>query len=472
MFVKQFYVPSLGHYSYLIGDNDTGEALVVDPKRDIADYLHTAEEEGLRINYIFETHNHNDYVSGSRELAAATGATFYASSDSGITHTYKPVKEGDEIQVGVLKVKVMATPGHTPEHVSYTIADTSRADEPVLVLTGGDLLVGSVGRPDLLGKELGQKLAPQLYNSLHGKILKLQDYVQVLPTHGAGSACGNNISTTRTSTIGFEKQHNEALLQPDEQAFIQFVLKEQPAIPAYYKRMRPTNQQGPQVLGQQIPTLKPLTPVQVQKLINQETYLLIDTRSPAAFGGGHIAGSYNIGLGGSFTTWLGSVVGPDKQLIFLLDEATPAKLAEIAVQLLRIGYEKQLYGYLMGGLAVWVNAGFPIEYLPQISVAELSQKVEGLTAKVGKSPQLQVLDVRSDMEWAAGHIAGATHIPGGELEQHLDKLDKAQPLAVICGSGYRSSVASSLLARHDFNKLYNTTGGMGAWKGAKLPVVK
>ena len=309
--------------------------------------------------------------------------------------------------------------------------------------------------------------------SLHGKILKLQDYVQVLPTHGAGSACGNNISTTRTSTIGFEKQHNEALLQPNEQAFIQFVLKEQPAIPAYYKRMRPANQQGPYVLGQQIPTLKPLLPSQVRKLIDQENYLLIDTRSPAAFGGGYIIGSYNIGLGGSFTTWVGSMIEPGKQLIFLLDEATPAKLAEITVQLLRIGYEEQPYGYLVGGLAAWVNAGFPIEYLPQISVTELSQKVaERLAVKAGGSQQLQVLDVRSGMEWTAGHIAAATHIPGGELEQHLDELDKAQPLAVICGSGYRSSVASSMLARHGFDKLYNTSGGMGAWQGAKLTVTR
>ncbi len=417
MFVQQFYVPSLGHYSYLIGDTSSGEALVVDPKRDIKDYLETAQGEGLRIQFIFETHNHNDYVSGSRELAAATGAPLFASTDSGIHHEFQSVKEGDEIQVGSLKVTVMATPGHTPEHVSYTVADTNRTEAPALILTGGDLLVGSVGRPDLLGQALGAKLAPQLYDSLHGKILKLADYVQVLPTHGAGSSCGNNISTTRTSTIGYEKRFNEALQQPTREAFIEFVLKEQPAIPAYYSLMRPANQQGPAVLGK-FPELKPLTALEVHKLIGED-YLLIDTRSPAAFGGGHISLSYNIGLGGSFTTWVGSVIGPDKPLIFLLHETTPQKLSEIITQLVRIGYEKQLYGYLLGGFEAWVGAGLPIAHLPQISVQELVEELRQGIEREQKSGQvqekLQVLDVRSDMEWASGHLEGAVHVPGGEL---------------------------------------------------------
>ncbi len=470
MFVQQFYVPSLGHYSYLIGDTNSGEALVVDPKRDIKDYLKTAQYEGLRIKFIFETHNHNDYVSGSRELAAATGAPLFASTGSGIHRDFQPVKEGDEIQVGCLKVRVMATPGHTPEHVSYTVADTTRTDAPALVLTGGDLLVGSVGRPDLLGPELGAQLAPKLYDSLHGKILKLEDYVQVLPTHGAGSSCGNNISTTRTSTIGYEKRFNEALQQPTQEAFIEFVLREQPAIPAYYSRMRLANQQGPAVLGK-FPELKALTAGEVQKLTGEDC-LLIDTRSPAAFGGGHIAGSYNIGLGGSFTTWVGSVIGPNKPLIFLLQETTPQKLAEIVTQLVRIGYEKQLYGYLVGGFEAWLSLGFPIEHLAQISVQELAGELKQAQPK-DQQPgwKLTVLDVRSDMEWASGHIEGAFHIPGGELEKKLDQLalDKEQPLAVICGSGYRSSVAVSILQRHGFSDLQNTIGGMSAWKAAKLP---
>ncbi len=478
MFVKQFYVPSLGHYSYLIGDTNSGEALVLDPKRDINDYLDTAQAEGLRIKFIFETHNHNNYVSGSRELTAATGAPLFASTDSGIHHDFQPVKEGDEIQVGGLKVTVMATPGHTPEHVSYTVADTSRTEEPVLILTGGDLLVGSVGRPDLLGKELGEKLAPKLYDSLHNKILKLEDYVQVLPTHGAGSSCGNNISTTRTSTIGYEKRFNEALQQPDETSFIEFVLKDQPAIPAYYRRMRPVNQDGPAVLGN-FPGLKPLTPAEVINLMD-EGYLLIDTRSPASFGGGHIEGSYNIGQGGSFTTWVGSVVGLDKPLIFLLAETTPQNLKEIVNQLVRIGYENVLFGYLVGGFESWLAAGLPIVHLPQISVKELEAELKGAGAgSQAQNPDRQVrnvLDVRSDMEWAAGHIEGAVHVPGGELEAKLEQgqltLEKAQSLAVICGSGYRSSVAASILQRHGFSDLQNTMGGMSAWTAAKLPTVK
>ncbi len=474
MFVQQFFVPSLGHYSYLIGDTDSGEALVLDPKRDIQDYLATAQAEGLRIKFIFETHNHNDYVSGSRELAAATEAPLYASTDSGLHHEFRPVKEGDVIKVGGLVVRVMATPGHTPEHVSYTVADSSRTETPALVLTGGDLLVGSVGRPDLLGKELGAKLAPKLYDSLHGKILKLEDYVQVLPTHGAGSSCGNNISTTRTSTIGYERRFNEALQQPTREAFIEFVLREQPAIPAYYSRMRPANQQGPAVLGK-FPDLKALTAREGQKLIEEgDNYLLIDTRSPAAFGGGHIAGSYNIGLGGSFTTWVGSVVGPDKPLIFLLQETTPQKLEEVVTQLVRIGYEKQSYGYLVGGFEAWLSSGLQIEHLAQISVQELAAELKHKQPKDHEPGQkLTVLDVRSDMEWASGHIEEAVHIPGGDLEKKLGQLalDKGQPLAVICGSGYRSSVAASILQRHGFSDLQNTIGGMSAWKAAKLPTI-
>ena len=461
MFLQQFYVESLGHYSYLIGADNEPVGFVVDPKRDIRDYLEVARQQSLQITHIFETHLHNDYVSGALELAAATGARVHsgAGAESGFERV--PIKEGDEFRFGELLVRVLETPGHTPEHVCYTVADASRSNLPAVMLTGGDLLVSSVGRPDLLGKELGEQLAPKLYDSLHHKILTHEDYVAVLPTHGAGSSCGANISKTRTSTIGYERRTNPFLQQKTQDDFVRFVLSGQPAIPAYYERMRPLNQEGPKILGS-LPEPRAMRPDELEQAVASGA-LLIDARSPSAFGGAHIPGAYNIGLGPNFSTWVGSVIPPGRPLVVVLHSA--ADVGEAVRQLLRVGYE-EVSGYLAGGMQTWLAAGKPVDHVPQLSVHELH------SALTGDRPPLRVLDVRSGSEWEAGHIDGATHIPGGELQDRAGELPSEQKFAVICGSGYRSSVGASILRQHGFHDVINVSGGMTAWNQAGFPAVE
>jgi hydroxyacylglutathione hydrolase len=459
MFLQQFYEESLGHFSYLIGSEDAGVCAVVDPRRDVDAYLALAQEQRLRITHILETHVHNDYLSGARELAAFTEAEICSGSRSGLEFPHRDLQDGDELRFGPLRVHALATPGHTPEHFCYSVADTSRAEEPFLLLSGGDLLTGSVGRTDLLGADQTHDLTAQLYRSLHTKILTLPDYVQVLPTHGAGSSCGASIAMWRATTIGFERRHNAALQATTEEEFARVVLGDQSPAPAYYARMRPSNQRGPEVL-RALPVVPPLRPAEVRHQIEQGA-LLVDARAPAAFGGAHIEGSLNIGLDSRFTTWVGSVVPPDQRLILVLDR--DAELSDAVRQLIRIGYA-ELDGYLAGGIGAWAEAGLPVAQLPQISVQRLRRDLDDGNG-------LRVLDVRHDNEWGAGHIAGAVHVAAEVLPHRIGELDAAARLAVICGSGYRSSVAASLLGRSGFRHLSNVIGGMSAWEQARYPVV-
>lgn len=462
MFLQQFYVESLGHYSYLIGSTEAGVAFVVDPKRDIADYLVVARERNLRITHILETHLHNDYISGNRELVAAAGAIIGHSAEADLSYDHLPLREGDTLRFGELEVRVLRTPGHTPEHLSYTVYDTTRSRSlPVAVLTGGDLLVGSVGRPDLLGEEWGRVLAPQLYDSLHEKILPVGDSVQVLPTHGAGSSCGAAISTTRTSTIGYEKATNPYLQHRSRESFVGHVLSGQPTIPAYYRRMRGMNQGAARVWGQ-YPRLEPLAPAAFAARLAAGDALVLDTRTPLAFGGGHIAGAINAGLDNRFTTWAGSVVPAGRPLLVVMEASTDVD--EVVAQLMRIGYE-QFAGYLQGGMGDWIEAGLSIATLPQITVQDLKARLDAERAP-------QVIDVRKDDEWQEGHIAGAIHIVGNDILTGLADHARSEPLALICGSGYRSSVAASLLKQEGFIQISNVIGGMGAWNNLDYPIVR
>jgi hydroxyacylglutathione hydrolase len=462
MFVRQFYVESLGHYSYLIGSLKDGVGFAVDPKRDIEDYLAAAGAMGLRITHILETHLHNDYVSGARQLAAATGATIGHSAAAGLAYPHLPLREGDTLPFGELEVRVLETPGHTPEHLAYVVYDTERSrDVPSLILSGGDLLVGSVGRPDLLGPELGRALAPQLYDSLHGKILRVGDGTQVLPTHGAGSSCGAAISSTRTSTVGYEKATNPYLQASDKDAFVAAVLHGQPTVPAYYRRMRPTNQQGPRVTDG-FPRPVPLAPADFEAALRTGDGIALDTRAAAAFGGAHLPGAINVGLDGSFSTWAGSVL-PTGRPLYLITER-PDDVAEAVCQLMRIGFE-EIPAYLRGGLTAWTEAGRPVDTIAQISAQELWRDVEGPRA-------MQPLDVRRDEEWQEGSIPGALHIVGNDIPTEAERLPRDRPIAVVCGGGYRSSVAASLLRRAGFPDVRNVIGGMSAWNALNYPTEK
>lgn len=460
MYVEQFFVEGLGHQSYLIGSDTTKEAFVVDPRRDSQVYREAAAKAGLQIRWVLETHNHNDFVSGARQLAQQLGAEHVASAAAGLQFPYRGVGDGDEITLGELRLRVLVTPGHTPEHVSYALYDLSRSPAaPALVFTGGDLLVGAVGRPDLLGRELGERLAPQLYESLQEKLLPLGDGTLVLPTHGSGSLCGRGISATRMSTIGYEKLTNPALQQPDRDAFVRYVLSGDPSIPAYYARMRPTNQGGPTKFSALEPRALPAQ--EVQHLAGHGAVVL-DTRANVAFGGGHIPGAFNVPLGAMLATWAGWLLPPDVPIILVLERESDWEAVTTA--LARVGFEK-FAGFLRSGMSAWNEAGLPVERVEQLSVTELEQ--------MRADRSLQVLDVRTDAEWQEGHVPGAVHAPlGSSLPGDLSRLrlDSARPLAVICGSGYRSSIATSLLQQHGFTTVLNTLGGMTAWQEMGLPL--
>ena len=461
MHLEQFFVEGLGHQSYLVGSDSTRTAAVVDPRRDIAVYIEAATRAGLAITAVFETHVHNDFLSGAALLARETGAEHIAPSGAGLTFPYRPIEDGDEVPLGELRFRALHTPGHTPEHVSYALFDVSRSPSlPLLVFTGGDLLVGAVGRPDLLGRELGELLAPQLYDSLQEKLLTLGDGVIVMPSHGAGSLCGKGIAATRTTTIGYERQTSPALLQPGKDAFVRFVLQDNPGIPAYYARMRPANQSGS---GPTAPAVgRALAPGEVEHLAGHGAVIL-DTRTNVAFGSAHIPGALNIGLAPLLATWAGWLISPERPLLLVLEREQDFEA--IATALLRVGYDN-IGGFLRGGMTAWVEHALPVVRLAQSSVHEVHERLE-------RDPAIQVLDVRTEAEWRSGAIAGALHSPlGSSFPASLDSLalDRSRPLVVVCGSGYRSSIAASLLQAAGFASVVNTLGGMAAWHAANLPL--
>jgi hydroxyacylglutathione hydrolase len=455
MLIRQFAIDGLGHLSTLIADESAGLAAVVDPRRDVDVYLDAARAAEVRISHVVETHLHNDYVSGGRELAALTGATHVIGAGAELAYEHRPVRHGDTLDVGALRFVVLDTPGHTPEHVAYAVADTDRAAEPVLMFTGGSLLVGAVGRTDLLGEANAVPFARQMFAALHEVILPHEDFVGVFPTHGAGSLCSTGISSTPSSTIGFERRHNPMLRPTDVDDFARTLLRDQPAFPRYFARMRPTNQAGPRLLGGHVPEPRPLAVDDVRAALSGDA-LVIDLRPPADHALAHIPGSVSIPAGSSFGTWLGWVVEPDRPLIFLLEDA--ADWDDAIRQALRVGYER-IDGHLRGGFASWSEAGGALESSGRLTVDQLA----GRLARGGGEEPL-VIDVRQTGEYTEGHVPGAWHIAAGLLQDRLDDLPRDRPIATICASGYRASVAASLLRRAGFTDVAWVAGGLPAWR--------
>jgi hydroxyacylglutathione hydrolase len=453
--VRRFVEEGLGNTSYLVADEEKGVAAVIDPLRDVDLYTQAAQELGVRITHILETHVHNDFVSGSRELAAWTGATIHASAQAELRFEYVPLREGDQILLGSLRIDVLETPGHTPEHFSYTVSEPG-SHQPKVLFSGGSLLVGSVSRTDLLGEELAEPLAQQLYHSLQEKIMTLPDEVEVYPTHGAGSFCAVGTHADRTTTIGRERRTNPLLKATSPQDFARRLLTSLSSYPAYFGRMKALNQEGPPILGR-LPILKPLSVQAVREEMGRGTQVL-DMRHPRHFAAGHIPGSYHVALRSSFVTWVGWVVPPGR--LILISEDT-GRHEEAVRQLIRIGYD-DLAGYLEGGLAAWEAAGLPVERAGVLDVRELYQRLE--------RGDLALLDVRQDSEWEGGHVAQAHHIELGSLVAEAERLPRGQPIATICGGGFRSSTALSILERLGFRNLYNVKGGMDAWRKAGLPL--
>ena len=460
MIFQQFYLESLGHASYLIGSEETGEALLLDVRRDVDVYFEAARSRGLRVRYGIDTHQHNDFLTGICELPErGEDIELLSSAKAKLRYAAKPLGDGARIILGEVVFTVLDTPGHTPEHVSLLVTDRSRGDEPSLLLSGGALLVGDVARPDLLGgAEEAARHAAEMAQMLRQKILPLPDFVEVYPTHVAGSLCGGSIGSRLSTTVGYERRLNPALVKlqgGDTSVENLFDLKNLPAVPPYWPRMRKMNQEGPPPLGTPHEPAA-LSPAAFEQALRGS--VLLDCRSAEAFAA-HIPGALNVGIGASFTTWAGTVLPPDKPILLVLENSND--LSEVCRQLLRIGYETPR-GWLAGGMLAWRSAAKPLAMLPQIDVRQLRAMIE-------RNPETLVLDVRQPKEWNAGHIPGAAHITGAELPRRKNEVPKDRPLALVCGSGYRSSVSASLLQSLGYAKVSNVLGGMTAWKAAGFP---
>jgi hydroxyacylglutathione hydrolase len=453
MYFEQFYLGCLAHASYMIGSG--GDAAVVDPQRDVEIYLKSAEENGLKIRHIFETHLHADFVSGHRELAVRTGAKIYIGEKAGATFPHVPVRDGSELVFGNCKISILETPGHTPESICLVVTDNDKRPAPWAVLTGDTLFIGDVGRPDLSPAVTPQELAAMLYDSLHNKLMKLPDDVLVYPAHGAGSLCGRNMRADRSSTIGTERLTNYALQIRSREEFVRQLTTNLPSRPEYFAKDAEINRGGASALAE-LPELAAVPAVKVKSLI-EEGIPALDIRSMEAFAAAHVPGSISIALSGQFASWAGSLLGLAARPVVIADNAD--QIEEARIRLARVGIE-ELSGYLQDGLEGWKQAGFPLASLPQISVHDLSAR-----------PDLHVVDVRRDGEWQAGHLENAQLWPLDRLRDSLPPLDKNAAIAVHCKSGYRSTVACSLLQRAGYTNVVNVTGGFDAWQQEHLPVV-
>jgi hydroxyacylglutathione hydrolase len=465
MLLKRIYDDNLAQASYLIGCAATGEAIVIDPNRDVQQYVRAAEDEDLRITHVTETHIHADFVSGSRELAKITGAKLLLSSEGGPDWLYAfaegdgatLVRDGDTFMVGNLKFEVIHTPGHTPEHISFVVTDTPATDKPMGALTGDFVFVGDVGRPDLLEKaakivgtmEAG---ARTLFKSLE-RFKQLPDYIQIWPGHGAGSACGKALGAVPFSTLGYEKIANWGLRTGDETEFVEEVLRGQPEPPRYFADMKRINREGPRILGGfNRPAL--MQPDAIDSLL-REGRIVVDTRRSADFAAGHIPRTINIPLNKSFTTWAGWLVPFDSEFYLIAEEG---RLDELVKDLAMIGLD-QVAGWFDPAI---ITSRTDLETTAQISADELAAKVD--------RDEVTVIDVRGRAEWELGHLPGVENIPVGYLTERLAEVPTSKPVVVHCQSGSRSAIAASVLQAAGVKNVINYGGGFSEWSRRKRPI--
>jgi glyoxylase-like metal-dependent hydrolase (beta-lactamase superfamily II)/rhodanese-related sulfurtransferase len=450
--VEQFFLGCLAHASYMVASE--GVAAVVDPQRDVEIYIDTAREAGWRIEHIIETHLHADFVSGHHELAERTGARIYLGEGSGATFLHAAIKEGDSIQFGNCRLDFLQTPGHTVESVCAVMTDLAEPGHPKAVFTGDTLFVGDVGRPDLSGDHTPQELAGMLYRSLQEKLLKLPDDTEVFPAHGAGSLCGRQMSAERSSTIGKERRTNYALQAKSSDEFVSLLTESLPPRPEYFGYDVEMNRRGAAALDR----LPPLTPLQAGEVLRlqSEGAVVLDTRSAMDFAVAHVPGSVHIALSGQYASWAARLLGLDKRIILVGEDAD--HLRESQLRLARVGIEKA-EAYLEDGVSGWVKSGYELDYTPQVSAAELAQLLE--------QEQIAVLDVREAAEVQGGAIEHSIRIPLGQLSARTEELDRERLIVVHCKGGYRSSIATSILRRAGFRDIANLTGGYDAWLAAK-----
>jgi hydroxyacylglutathione hydrolase len=462
MILKQFYLPCLAHASYLIGDEQTGTAAVVDPQRDTDQYIAFASEHALQIKHVFLTHLHADFIAGHLELRDRIGAKIYLGAAAKAAYVFIPLRDGEVLEFGRVRLKALETPGHTPESISLVVYDLNGSDtQPHAVLTGDTLFIGDVGRPDLraaLGWSAAQ-LGGMLFDSLHSKLLALPDQSLVYPAHGAGSLCGKAISKETVSTLGEQRRSNYALQPMSKEAFIQVVTADQPEAPAYFDYDAVLNSQERPTLDQALAReMNPLTLDAVLELQAAGAQVL-DTRDATEFASAHLAGSINIGLIGQYATWAGTVLDRKNPIVIIAD---PGHENESAIRLGRIGFD-HVAGYLQGGLQSLESRPELIAFTERLSApfaAELLSSAQ---------PPLAI-DVRAPRERDQKHIAGSLSIPLNHLAENFEKLPKDRPLLVYCAGGYRSSIAASLLQRGGFDSVGEIAGGIAGWEAAKLPV--
>lgn len=446
-FIEPFVDTGLGNSSYLVGSHDTKKGILIDPLRDVDRYLHAASERGIQVTHVLDTHLHADFVSGNREIAHQTEAVIGASAEAKLGFDHQPLTEDSVIDLGAFQIRVMTTPGHTPEHISFLLVEPD-SKTPFALFSGGALIVGGAARTDLLTPELTQPLARQLYHTIHEKLLKLPDSVDVFPTHGSGSYCVAPASKERTTTIGRERSSNSLALAHSEEEFVQRALEGLSSYPAYYKYLREVNQRGARILGG-VPVLKPLSAGEVKELM-EAGVVVLDVRHGKPFAAGHIPNSYGIRVDAPLTTWAGWLIPFGSRLVLVAESADQA--IEATRQLIRIGYD-DLVGRLEGGIDAWARE-FPVETIPSMNAKELRERLD----------EVMLIDVRQKSEWDEGHIPGAVHFEGGRVAWEDLPFPYDKPLAIQCSSGNRSMSVSSVLRRRGYRNVIQVEGGIRKWE--------
>jgi hydroxyacylglutathione hydrolase len=452
MLVQQFFVTGLAHSSYLIGG--TSSCAIVDPRRDVDVYIGAAKALDLTITHILETHLHADFISGHMDLADKTGATIYAPKAGNCRFKHIGMAEGDSFLLDDMRISILDVAGHTPEHIAYVVTDLERGEEPVAVFCGDTLFVGDVGRPDLFPGRAAE-LASKLFDNLHEKLLKLPDFCEVYPAHGAGSLCGRAMGAKRTSTIGYERKNNASLLIREKREFIESLTTNMPAAPDHFARCSAINGAGPALLCA-LPMPIPMTAEVFSEHAQKPGMVVLDTRAFDAFGGQHVPGAWHIDYNGNFATFAGWTLPADGEILLVADSDAIAQ--EAATWLRRVGLD-HIAGYLDGSMLSWNMAGLPTEHVIQLSSQELNQMARS-------NSRMVLVDARSPQEFETLHIPGAKNIPAPDMRKRHIELSKEATIAVICSTGMRSSLAASILQRNGFKDVRNVAGGMNGYIAA------
>ena len=463
MILKQYYLGCLAHASYLLGDEASATGIVVDPQRDIQQYLKDAETFGLQIRHVFLTHFHADFVAGHLELRDRCGATIHLGAQAQAEYSFVPMKDGDTLDFPGMRLQILETPGHTIESISILVFDLHKdAVKPYAVLTGDTLFIGDVGRPDLRAS-LGwtaDDLGAHLYDSIHNKLLPLPDETLVYPAHGAGSLCGKKLSSDTVSSLGDQRRLNYALQPMSKEEFIRLVTADQPDAPAYFTYDAILNTRERATLDKNLEqVLHPIDLDEVLRIGDQGAQIL-DVRDAAEYAKGHLAGSINIGLGGQYATWAGTVLDRTKPIVII---AEPSREQEAALRLGRIGFD-HVKGYLQGGMQALSSRPDLVWPTERVSAPMVAEELEGADGPL-------VLDIRNPREWATKHIDGSVNIPLNHLQERMAEIPRNRRIAVHCAGGYRSSIAASILHQYGITNLVEMAGGLAAWEAAKLPVV-